>query len=341
MKREAKKVKALLLFSGGLDSILAAKILEKQGINVTALTFVSYFFDAEQAKKSAKVNNVKLITEDISKRHFNIVKNPCYGYGAGMNPCIDCHLLMIKEAKKLVKSGKYDFLATGEVLGQRPMSQNREALKLIEKKAGLTGKILRPLSARVLPETEYEEKGIVSRDKLCGFSGRSRKGQIELAKKFGIKYYPTPAGGCILTDKEYSKKLKDLLKKIKKIKPSDIALLRLGRHFWTRPVRKSNVLEIKNVSLKDKRSKKIAEPKLSNEVGFTLIILGRNHEENLALKKLAEKGDMLLELKNVPGPLALVRGKNKEAIKLAKNKIKKYAKKLKNQNPEFAASSQG
>lgn len=312
--------KALLLFSGGLDSILAAKILARQGIRVTALTFESYFFDAGQAKKSlprrpastrgeqagAKANDIELITKDFSKKHFEIVKNPRFGRGAGMNPCIDCHLLMIREAKKIAAREKYDFIATGEVLGQRPMSQNIEALKVIEREAGLVGKILRPLSAKLLPETEYETTHVVDRHYLLSISGRGRKEQMELAKKYGVKNYPTPAGGCILTDKEYSKKLRDLIEKVGKIKSSDISLLRLGRHFW---------------------------------IGDTRIILGRNHEENLKLKKLADlpseasakegEGDILLELKSIPGPLALVRGGNKSGIKSAKEKIIEYTKKAK------------
>ncbi|OGI27111.1 MAG: hypothetical protein A2359_02515 [Candidatus Moranbacteria bacterium RIFOXYB1_FULL_43_19] len=306
-KSKKKKIKALLLFSGGLDSILAAKILARQGIRVTAFTLTSHFFDAGQAKKSAEENNIQLVTKDFSKKHLEIVKNPCYGRGVGMNPCVDCHLLMIGEAKKIAAREKYNFIATGEVLGQRPMSQNFEALKIIEREAGLVGKILRPLSAKVLPETEMEKSGMVDRRKLIGISGRSRKEQIGLAKKYGIKNYPSPAGGCILTDKEYSRKLLDLLEKVKNIKSSDLALLRIGRHFWNGPAK---------------------------------IILGRDHEENLALKKMAEKGDILLELKDLPGPLALVRGKNKKMIELAKEKILKYSKKLKNKKPEFSVLSQ-
>lgn len=273
--------KALLLFSGGLDSILAAKILEAQGIDVTALTFVSYFFDAEQAQKSAKKNNVRLRREDISRAHLQIIKKPKFGYGAGMNPCIDCHLLMLITAKKIAEKEKYDFIATGEVLGQRPMSQNMRALNLIEKKAGMVGKILRPLSAKNLPETKIEKTGMVDREALQGISGRSRKEQIALAKKFKIKYYPSPAGGCVLTESEYSKKLREFLENIKKPKPSDFDLLRIGRHFW---------------------------------VGKTKIILGRNHEENLKLKKIAEKGDTLVEPEDVPGPTALVRGNLNKTI---------------------------
>ncbi|MCX6766569.1 MAG: tRNA 4-thiouridine(8) synthase ThiI [Candidatus Moranbacteria bacterium] len=293
--------RALVLFSGGLDSILAVKILESQGIDVTALTFVSYFWSAEQAKKSAKKNKIKLITKDFSHKHFEIIKKPKYGRGAGMNPCIDCHFLMLKVAKKIAREAKYEILATGEVLGQRPMSQNSRALELIEKKAGLVGKILRPLSAKALPETEMEKSKIVNREKLLGISGRSRKEQLELAKKYKIKYFPSPAGGCILTDKEYSKKLRELLEKNKKPKPSDLKLLRLGRHFWS---------------------------------DNTRIILGRNHEENLMLKKLAEKGlpageegDTLIEPKDIPGPTVLIRGKkNKAVLDNARDLLLKYTK---------------
>ncbi|HLM83818.1 MAG TPA: tRNA 4-thiouridine(8) synthase ThiI [Candidatus Bathyarchaeia archaeon] len=294
MKENSKKTKALLLFSGGLDSILAAKILEAQGIEVTALTFVSYFFDAEQAKKSAQKNKIDLVIRDISAKHLGIVKNPRFGRGAGMNPCVDCHLLMLKEAKKIVREGKFDFLATGEVLGQRPMSQNIRALELIERKANLEGRILRPLSALALSETEMERTGMVDREKLMGISGRSRKEQMELAEKYEVKDYPTPAGGCILTDQEYSKKLRELVDKVRVIKKSDVDLLRLGRHFW---------------------------------VGRARVVLGRNHEENIALKKLAEGGDVLIEPKDIPGPTALIRGRRtREVLNFANSLLAQYTK---------------
>ena len=292
-KPPKRAVRALVLFSGGLDSILAAKVLAGQGVDVTALTCVGFFFGAEQAKKSAKENNIKLKIADFSEKHFEIVKNPKFGRGAGMNPCVDCHLLMLREAKKLLKQMEYDFIATGEVLGQRPMSQNLAALKLIEREAGLVEKILRPLSARVLPETEMEKRGIVDREKLLSISGRSRKEQMSLAKKLGVANYPTPAGGCILTDKEHSRKLRGLLGKVKNIKASDLALLRIGRHFWN---------------------------------GNTRIVLGRNHGENLKLEKLAERDDELI-VPESPGPSALVRGKGKKkANETAKEKIKEYSK---------------
>ena len=305
-KKESKQspARALVLFSGGLDSILAAKILEEQGIDVTALTFTSYFWSAEQAEKSARENKIKLKIVYFSDAHFDIIKKPKYGRGAGMNPCIDCHLLMLVQAKKIAKKENFDIIATGEVLGQRPMSQNSRALELIEKKSNLEGKILRPLSALALSETEMEKSGMVDREKLIGISGRSRKEQMELAKKYDVRAYPSPAGGCILTDKEYSKKFGDLLEKIKNPKPNDVEILKIGRHFW---------------------------------VEKTRIILGRNHEENLALKKLAEKGlpaktlasagDVLIEPKDIPGPTVLIRGKkNKAVLDFANKMLLKYTK---------------
>jgi tRNA-uridine 2-sulfurtransferase len=296
-KSRKRSVRALVLFSGGLDSILAVKILAGLEIEVTALTFVSYFFDAEQAKKSARENNIKLEVVDFSDEHLKIIKNPRYGRGAGMNPCIDCHLLMLKLAKIIAKKEGLDIIATGEVLGQRPMSQNFRALELIEKKAGLQGKILRPLSAKVLPETEAEKSGSIDRQKFYGISGRSRKGQMEMAKRYKIKYFPSPGGGCVLTEKEYSKKLVDLLENLEKPKSNDIKLLKLGRHFWS---------------------------------GRTKIIIGRNHEENLRIGKIGEEGDTLVELENIPGPVALVRGPaDLNAIEMVKEKICAYTKNLK------------
>ena len=289
-KKKAPKIRsarALLLFSGGLDSILAAKVLAGQGIDVTGLAFSSYFFNSNQAKMSAKEIGLKLLTADFSREHLKIVRKPRFGRGTGINPCVDCHLLMLKEAEKVIKEKNFDFLATGEVVGQRPLSQNREALKLIERKAGLAGKVLRPLSAKLLWETEMEKVRLIGREKLYGFSGRGRKGQIKLAKEYGIEKYPSPAGGCILTDRKYSKKLGELFEKEKRIRPSDIELLRIGRHFWS---------------------------------GRSRIIVGRNKKENEGIKKIARKGDMIVEPKNFPGPTALVRGKSKQARQRQRDK---------------------
>lgn len=291
-----------MLFSGGLDSILAVKILEKQRIAVLALIFQSYFFSSQKAREAAEKNGIKFRVEDISEDHLKIVKNPHYGRGRAMNPCIDCHLLMIKKAGETMEKEKFNFVATGEVLGQRPMSQNKRALELIERKSGIAGRLLRPLSAKLLPETEAENKKIVNRGELLDIKGRSRKKQIELAEKYKVKYYPSPSGGCILTKKEFGVKLNELLGKKKTVYPSDLAILKFGRHFWE---------------------------------GKAHIVVGRNKEDNKVIKKLAEKSDTRIELKKFPGPLVLVRNRNARAIKKAKELLKKYSKYKDNKNLEF------
>ncbi len=295
-----KKVRALVLFSGGLDSTLAIKILEKQNIEVTALSFVSYFFDDTKAKESAEKNHINQRSVNFADMHCEVVKNPKRGYGSAMNPCIDCHLLMIREAGKIMHAEGFDFVATGEILGQRPMSQNLRSLQLIEKEAGLEGRLLRPLSAKLLEETSVEKNGLVDRTQLLDISGRSRKRQFELAKEFNLSYYPTPGGGCLLTESEFGKKLKKLLTEIKNPKASDYALLQIGRIFWSDGAR---------------------------------IIVGRNSTENEKLKKLKEKGDIIIELKYFMGPVVLLRGNiAEETIDEAKKRIAGYSRHTKNLN---------
>jgi len=294
----SKEKKAILLFSGGLDSILAGKILENQRIKIIPVFFKSYFFDEKNAQKVAEILGWKLKVIDFSKDHLKIVKKPKFGYGSSMNPCLDCHILMLKKAKQLMKKLKADFVATGEVLGERPMSQNKKALELIEKESSLKGYLLRPLSAKLLKETIPEKKGDVDRERLLDIQGRSRKRQIELAKKFKIEWYPHPSGGCILTDLEFGKKLRDLLEKYPEFDGNDVETLKLGRHFW-----KENIK----------------------------IIIGRNHEENLKLEKLKRKGDFIIKMKNYPGPTTLIKpyqGKvSNEILEKAKELILKYSKK--------------
>jgi tRNA U34 2-thiouridine synthase MnmA/TrmU len=219
-----KNSKALVLLSGGLDSILAAKILKNQGIKITALSFRSYFFNEKNAKKAAKNLKIPIKIIDFSRENLGIVKNPKHGYGRAMNPCIDCHILMLKKAKEILEKEKFhpapepsarygaSFVVTGEVLGQRPMSQNKNSLNLIEKESGLRGYLLRPLSAKLLEPTIPEKEGLIKREKLFDITGRSRKRQMALAKKWKIKWYPTPTGGCLLTDLGFGKRLKELLK---------------------------------------------------------------------------------------------------------------------------------
>ena len=286
--------KALVMFSGGLDSILAAKILEEQGIEVLCVNFKSYFFDERLAVEMAKKFGFKLRVIDFSKEHLELVKNPKYGYGKAMNPCLDCHILMLKKLKEIMEKENFDFVATGEVLGERPMSQTKKALKIVEEESSLKGYLLRPLSAKLLEETIPEKKKLVDREKLFDIKGRSRKRQIELAKKFGIESYPTPAGGCLLTDLEFGKKLRELLKIFPNCDGNDIELLKNGRQFW---------------------------------LGKIKIVVGRNEEENLNLKKLARENDVLVELTNYPGPLTLIRNYGEKKIsKLAIEKAKELTK---------------
>ncbi|HCU70466.1 MAG TPA: hypothetical protein DIC35_01775 [Candidatus Moranbacteria bacterium] len=271
-----KKIRAIVLFSGGLDSTLAVKVLEKQNIEVLALSFVSHFFDDQKAKESAQKNEINLRSMDFSDMHAEVVKKPKRGYGGAMNPCIDCHLLMIQEAARIMEEESFDFVATGEILGQRPMSQNLNALQLIEKESGIAGRLLRPLSARLLEETQVEKNGWVDRRKLLDLSGRSRKRHFDLSKEFQINHYPTPGGGCRLTEAEFGKKLKKLLEKVENPTKSDYGLLRAGRNIWIDSVH---------------------------------IVIGKNDQENEKLKEMQEKGDIIIEMEDFMGPIAFLRGK--------------------------------
>jgi len=271
------KLKALVLLSGGLDSILAAKVLQAQGTEVQGICFRSNFFSSEKAKKAAESIGIKLNIVDISNELLEIVKNPPSGYGKHLNPCIDCHALMTKKASEIKE---YNVIATGEVLGQRPFSQKKEALARVEKLAGV--EILRPLSAKLLPETEIEKKGLVNRGRLLNIRGRGRGRQMELAQKYNIKEYSTPAGGCLLTDPEFSQRLGKMLDYWPDCTTDDVQLLKFGRIFWQN----------------SKGSKKI------------LLIVGRHQTDDKALEKFAKPGDIILELKDIPGPLTLLRAKN-------------------------------
>lgn len=223
--------RAIAMVSGGLDSILAAKLIKEQGIEVIGICFKSLFFNEEHARRMVKQIEIPLEVIDFSEEHFNMVKNPKHGYGKNMNPCIDCHAMMMRYSGELLNKFNADFIITGEVVNQRPMSQNRSALNLVKKESGIGQKILRPLCALNLEPTEMEEKGLVDREKLLNISGRNRKVQMELAEKWGIVDYPSPAGGCKLTEPNFSKRLKDLLKHNENPTFKDIELLKIGRHF--------------------------------------------------------------------------------------------------------------
>jgi tRNA-specific 2-thiouridylase len=198
------KTRALGLCSGGLDSMLAGLVLREQGIEVEWVTFETPFFNAAKAGKASRITGIPLTVKAIYPVYIEMLKNPPAGYGKYMNPCMDCHALMFKLAGAIMRAREFDFLFSGEVLGQRPMSQNKTSLRYVEKHSGFDGYILRPLTAKNLPETIPEKEGLVDRELLLDIAGRGRKDQIKLAEKFGIKDYPAPAGGCLLTDVGYT-----------------------------------------------------------------------------------------------------------------------------------------
>jgi len=264
--------------------MLAAKLLLAQGLEVIGVCFESNFYSCAKAKIAAEQIGIELKVVDISKEMLDLVKNPPTGYGKHLNPCLDCHGLMVKSVFAKATTDKDGaIVATGEVLGQRPFSQTRPSLKKVEKLAGC--EILRPLSAKLLPETEAEKKGLVNRGRLLNIKGRNRERQMELAKKFKIKEYPNPAGGCLLTDQKFSERLMKMLDYWPECTPSDVELLKWGRVFW-----------VTLKALKDsKRSQKV------------LIVVGRNKEECEKLEKLAKIGDVVMELRDIKGPLTVVR----------------------------------
>ncbi len=268
--------KALGLLSGGLDSSLAALALKRQGVEVTCIAFSTPFFGAGRAQKAAEQMGIPLIVRDISDIHLEMIKNPRYGYGKNMNPCIDCHAMMFRLAGEIMAKEGFDFLFSGEVLGQRPMSQNATALKAVAKHSGFPDRILRPLSAKLLPITAMEEQGRVDREQLLAFQGRSRKPQEALAKEWGLVDYPSSGGGCLLTEKSFSNRLRDLLEHNPEATPIDAELLKAGRQF----------------RLSDKSK----------------VILGRKLADNERIKELICEQDVLLRADNFSGPLGLVTG---------------------------------
>ena len=276
--------KAIALFSGGLDSTFAVLMMQKQNIDVLAITFLTDFGceigDSSSCSKDPRPAAARFGFDlklcHLGQKFVEIVKKPRHGHGRNMNPCIDCRILMLREAGAFMEMIGADFVITGEVLGQRPMSQQRHTLNLIERESGLAGFVVRPLSARLLPATVPEARGIIDRESLLAMSGRTRKPQMALARELGLTDYPSPAGGCLLTDPIYSRRLRDLLDAMPDPDPADLGLLRLGRHF--RPS------------------------------GTCKIIVGRNETENNALEKMQRPGDVLLQVEDAGSPLVLLTG---------------------------------
>jgi tRNA-uridine 2-sulfurtransferase len=269
-------MKTLALFSGGLDSILAVKLIEEQGIDIGGICFESPFFSAQRARQSARSIGLALAVVDITEPLLEIVLSPRHGYGKGLNPCIDCHILMFRTAGAMLEGEGAHFMVSGEVVGQRPMSQNLRSLSIISRESGFDDLVLRPLSAKRLPETLAERKGWVDRERLLGLSGRSRKPQNALAQRYEVVQYPSPAGGCLLTDVVFSRRLKDLTTMDPGFSRRDLELLKQGRHF------------------------RISES--------TKVAVGRNERENDVILSLARQEDALITLESFPGPTALVIG---------------------------------
>ena len=267
-------VKAIALFSGGLDSMLAAQLVRMQNIDVVCMTFTTPFFNAQKAQTAARQINLPLEVEDITSEHLLMLKSPRYGYGKNMNPCIDCHTLMLQIAGRKMEATGSDFIITGEVLGQRPMSQNKQSLHTVAKNSGYQDYILRPLSAQLLEPIKAEKENLIDRTQLLSIQGRGRKDQMKLAEEFGIINYAPPAGGCLLTDPIFSRRLRDLFSHQDDQNIRDFELLKYGRHFRV-----------------DDNCK---------------IIVGRNNADNEALQKLSTDDDLVLNIANYPGPLVLV-----------------------------------
>ncbi len=294
--------KAIALYSGGLDSTLAILAMLRQGIDVTAITFLTHFgcdiTDKSSCSKDpfsvAERFGFEVKLSHLSDKFIEIVKNPKYGHGKNMNPCVDCRILMLREAKELMGMIGADFIVTGEVLGQRPMSQRKDTFPLIDMEAGVEGYVLRPLSARLLKITVPEREGLVDRNMLYDFRGRSRKPQMALAKELGLADYPAPAGGCLLTDPIYSYRLKELLEHNPGLDMKDIALLRTGRHF-----------------------------RLS---AGCKIIIGRDKVENEKIESLSGPGDYLLRAEGYGSPVTILTGEvTSEAIEVAASMCARYS----------------
>ena len=274
-------IRAIALLSGGLDSTLAAALVKATGIEVLGLTVRNMFGTGRERARyitsAAEAVGIPLLTLDLSEEHLDIVRHPKHGYGAGMNPCIDCRIFMLKAAKRVMEDEGAQFVITGEVLGQRPMSQHYRALMQAAEESGLGDLLLRPLSANLLPDTLPVKEGWIKREDLLAIQGRERKEQIALAKKFGIRDYPSPAGGCLLVEKAYAARLRDAFSHIGKdaMKSEDFRVLRYGRHF-----------------------------RLSEQAK---VIVGRNERENEDLLKLSA-GHILIDPLEAMGPVSLIEG---------------------------------
>ena len=298
-EKEKKKVVALL--SGGLDSQLAVRMMQEQGFDVSAVAIKTPFCDFDcgrgcgfEIRERADDLNVNLKTVYLGDEYIEMLKHPKHGIGAGFNPCIDCRAMMFDAAKKHMEEIGAEFIISGEVLGQRPMSQHAPALRTIEKESELVGKIVRPLSGGLLPQTDPEKSGLIKRENLGMIKGRTRKNQLQMAKEYGIENPPNAGGGCLLTDPQFGIKAKDLFEHVETPTINDIDLLKIGRHFRL-----------------DEKTK---------------LVVGRNKDENEMIKAIALPGDVLLEARDHVGPISILRGKNaKSHVRFAASVTLRYS----------------
>jgi len=299
MADEKKKVVALL--SGGLDSQLAVRMMQEQGFEVSAVAIKTPFCDFDcgrgcgfEIRERADDLNVNLKTVYLGDEYIEMLKHPKHGIGAGFNPCVDCRTMMFDAAKKHMEEIGAEFIISGEVLGQRPMSQHAPSLRTIEKDSGLIGKIVRPLSAGLLPETDPEKNGLIKRENLGMIKGRTRRAQLEMAKKYGIENPPNAGGGCLLTDPTFGLRAKDLFSHTETPTINDIDLLKVGRHF-----------------------------RLDEQTKF---VVGRNKDENEMIKAIALPDDILLQARDHMGPVSILRGKNADMhVKFASSITLRYS----------------
>ena len=295
------RMKAVMLLSGGLDSRLAMKMMLDQDVELHALNHTTAFCTCtprsscrHEALKAAEQFGVPISVRDVTREFLAVIENPKHGYGSGVNPCIDCRIMLLCEARKLMKEVSASFVVTGEVLGERPMSQRKEAMRLIERESGLQGLVVRPLCALALEPSIPEKRGWVDREALKGITGRRRLPQMELARELDIGTYPCPAGGCRLTEPGFSRRMKDLMAH-EGLSLENVLLLKVGRHFRLGPCAK--------------------------------LIVGRQEQENEIIRARAHKGDCLLEAEQFPGPLSLARGALHEALlRLAARITARYGK---------------
>jgi len=286
-----KMVRALGAISGGLDGMLACRVLMDQGIHVEAITFNSPFFDAEAGKQAAAVLGIPWRVVDFTADIVNLLFDPPSGFGKNMNPCIDCHAAMFGKLKDIAEAEGFDFIFTGEVVGQRPMSQNRGSLNRVRNISLTTDILLRPLSARILDPTPMEQEGLVDREKLLDLNGRGRSRQLEMAKDYGFSIIPSPGGGCLLTDPGYANRLR-VLRDTGLLNGENARMIRTGRMFL-----------------------------LDGAVG----LVGRSSEEN---DRMLEAGTGIqLDIQKIPGPLGVLVGrKTRENLTLLTAIMASYTK---------------